>query len=236
MCGYLRREPFKTSYREFLQPYGMGNLFDRIDEPPTMGHFLPAFAQHTERKIPNIIIQENGERKVVDATWWYECYERNGRLTTGGKQSFNARNLKLDLWSEAIEKRRAIAIMTGIGESRMLEGRKTANHYLMIAGQPFFIGLLYRSYPHNLYSTAVITRDKQLGFEKFHDKAFPLFLPYDKHFIDLWLDPEVPSTEPEISELLANPKWFTALQVTRVKTFTKGELYKDSVTEILEAS
>lgn len=126
---------------------------------------------------------------------------------------------------------RGITVMTGIGESRFLgENETEKQQYLMLAEHPLLLGVVYQSFPNNLYSTAIITRSKQLGFDEFHDNAFPLFIKPDRDFLDLWLDNDVPPGHPEIADLLDHPIWFTDLYVKRVKTFTGGQWFKISVT------
>jgi hypothetical protein len=57
-------------------------------------HFYPAFGGAASRRITGMIIQEEGELKSVDATWWFDCQEVDGELVVNNKRTtFNARNL-----------------------------------------------------------------------------------------------------------------------------------------------
>lgn len=80
------------------------------------------------------------------------------------------------------------------------------------------MGCLYNRFQNGRYSCAVITRDHT----EYHENAFPMMLPYDANFLKLWLS-NTPPDDPVITELLNQPKIFTDLTVTPVKT------YKDAV-------
>jgi hypothetical protein len=43
-------------------------------------HFYPAFGGATARRITSMIVQEEGQLKSVDATWWFDCQEVDGEL------------------------------------------------------------------------------------------------------------------------------------------------------------
>ena len=238
MCGYLRQDYGQINFSEALSPVGLGDVSKQLDaRPPGTVNILPAVVGLAHRKIPDVVIQEDGKRKLVAATWWFDCEEVEGNLQTKNLKSFNARDLRRKLWRNALETQRGIAVATGLGESRLLgkEG-KTKHQFLMLADEPLLFGVLYQRFPHNLYSCAVITRDAQLGFDAYHDRAFPLFLRPEKKFIDLWLDPNTPSSHPMIADALAHPKWYTDLAITRVKSFSGGKLFKSSKTHILKAA
>jgi|SRR5680860_388533 len=87
--------------------------------------------------------------------------------------------------------------------------------------QPFLLGALYRPFPNGQYSCAVITRDAHLKFEPYHDKAFPLFLPPTREFVQTWLAEDIPQAN-EIDNLLEHPRLYATLQVEEVKTFKSG--------------
>ncbi len=226
MCGFIGRRPKNISWDEFL------DLLDEHSRSWTnmlklhYGGFYPAFGT-AAKEIKDLVIREDGQLKCVNATWWFECSEENGELHVNNSlTTFNARNLKSPYWRHAIRHHRAIVMATELGEG------KGKIKYLMESETPLLIGAVYRKFPNDLYSTAVITRDSHPRFDQYHDKAFPLFLPNDPHFLRLWLSDE-PETHPEIAHLLEHPKVFNHLKVTPVKTF------KDAVptgeTEYLEA-
>lgn len=114
---------------------------------------------------------------------------------------------------------------TALGEGKEVAGKKRS--YFIEGERPLLLGAVYRSFPNNLYSTAIITRDAHPRFDEYHDKAFPLFLPDDKQFVKLWLS-DAPESHPEIAHLLENPGIFTRLKVTPVKTF-KDAFPADSI-------
>jgi putative SOS response-associated peptidase YedK len=146
------------------------------------------------------------------------------------KQTFNARNLHLDFWRDAIESHRAIVIATGIGEGKEINGKD--EHFLVISKRLMLLGAVYQKFPSGKYSCAVITRDEHFRFEPYHDKAFPLFLPYSLEFLKIWLS-KANHNHPQIARLLAAPKIFSDLKITPVKTF-KGEV-PTGPTEFLKA-
>lgn len=188
-----------------------------MSQPGLIEQFYPAFGGAVDRKITNMLIEEEGELKLVDATWWFECHEVEDRLVVdNSRTTFNARNLASPYWRAAIRYRRGIAVVTAIGEGKTLDGKN--KRYFVESDTPMLLGTVYRVFPSGRYSTAVITRDSHPRFEPYHDKAFPLFLPLDADFLKLWLGPE-PETHPAIAGLLEHPQIFNRLKVTQVKTF-----------------
>lgn len=238
MCGYLRREISLSFYQDILDQLQLDLRPQHFNE--SLLHVYPAFAGTFTRTIPDSIVSVNGTPSFIDPIWWFDVSERNGDLIQGHRESFNARNLKRDLWVKAIDKTRGFTIATGLGESKHPQG-KSKSSFLMIADQPLLVALLYKQVTQTVTSAAVITRDTMNGFDTFHDKAFPLLLPMDKDFIHLWLSDE-PSTHPDIAHFLSFPKLHTPLTVTEVKSFKSAEprtkktvsvkLFPDEVTPI----
>jgi putative SOS response-associated peptidase YedK len=195
----------------------MSELFRTYPDEALMQHFYPAFGGASNKQIKDLIINENGQLKTVDATWWFECSEQDGKLIVDNtRTTFNARNLVSPYWKNAIRHHRGIVLATALGEGKVVAGKK--HQFLMEGERPILLGAIYRQYPNNLYSTAIITREEHPRFNEYHDKAFPLFLPPDPQLLKLWLSSE-PETHPVIADLLANPKIFTSMKITRVKTF-----------------
>lgn len=219
MCGYVRRHIANKDLKEFMDLLDLGDLF-----PETGGgelqHFYPAFGKNASRRIDDLIIREDGQLKRVNATWWFDCSEVDGQLIVGDRTTFNARNLDSSYWKGAIRHSRAIVVGTGLGESKLINGKK--HQFLMRSVKPILLGAVYRRFPNHLYSCAVITRDSHPRFNAYHDKAFPLFLPYDKDFLQLWLSAER-EDHPTIASLLDQPKLFADLDVSEVKTFKAGD-------------
>lgn len=232
MCGYTRRHISNKDLNEFVKTLDLMVTFQNRPEQdePLLEHFRPAFGGAAHNQIKGLIIQEESKLKTVDATWWFDCTESDGALVVNNNRTtFNARNLASPYWKGAIRHHRGIAVVTAIGEGKMIDSKN--RHFFVEGETPLLMGAVYRPYPKSLYSTAIITRDAHLRFDKYHDKAFPLFLPPDPQFLKLWLS-DAPETEPGIADLLANPKIFNRLKITPVKTF------KDAVatgeTEFLE--
>lgn len=114
----------------------------------------------------------------------------------------------------------------------MIDGKN--RHFLVESDQPILLGCVYRPYPNGCYSAAIITRDSHPRFEPYHDKAFPLMLPHDPAFLQLWLS-DAREDDPAIAELLAHPKIFNDLKVTQVKTFKDGRPMTDSELVLADA-
>ena len=218
MCGYVRRHIPNKILREFMELLQQPGLFPEEGGEEQI-HYYPAFGKDANRTI-DIIIRDEGKLKRVNATWWFDCAEHGGQLVVGDRTTFNARNLESPYWKSAIRSRRAIIVATGLGESKIIDGKK--HQYLMTSTKPIFIGAVYRKFPGDLYSCALITRDSHPRFDAYHDKAFPLFLPYDNGFPELWLSDER-EDHPAIAALLDQPKLFPSLEVQEVKSFKLGK-------------
>lgn len=221
MCGFIGRLQDSPHVRSLMEIVGIGDVF--LDG----GQFRPAFSEKSP-PVPGLVI----EGSVVEATWWYSCDHRDGKLIPRTRYTtFNARNLDNQTWAEPINQRRGLFIADSIGES--IGAGKSKRQYLMEAQQGLILGALYKEYPDNLYSMAIITRPPHGRFQKYHDKAFPLFLPPDPEILTTWLSHDVDASDPVIADLLERPKLYPTLEVTQVKTFARGEAL--GATEILEA-
>lgn len=219
MCGYVRRDYSAADLPGFMRAMGMPQLFQTTPQPDYLMHFYPAFGGATGKIIPDLIIRSESEVKTVNATWWFDCYEEDGQLIVGARTTFNARNLKSPFWKGAIRHHRAIVLATAIGEGKNIDGKNV--HYLVEGIQPLLLGAVYREFPSGHYSTAIITRDAHPRFDKYHDKAFPFFLPPDPEILKHWLSP-VPETDSVICDLLEHPVIYNDLRITKVKTLKGG--------------
>jgi putative SOS response-associated peptidase YedK len=219
MCGYVRRHIAPTSLMEFLALMKIkpdDNQAWALGEEPVLEHFYPAWGGDVERKVKRLLVREDGHLKLIDATWWFQCSLTNGILRAGPKHTFNARNLDLDVWRTAIQQQRGILVATGIGEAIEKDGKKS--QFLVESDEPLLLGCLYQKFENGAYSCAVITRGAHPRFINFHDDAFPLMLPRDPAFLNLWLS-DTPAEHPAIAALLDQPKIFSNLTVTPVKTY-----------------
>lgn len=224
MCGYARRHVSTRQLRE---------LADLLSSPTLLlnqgveclAHFYPAFGGVASKQLNDLVIESSNGLSTVDATWWFDCSEEgNGLVVNNKRTTFNARNLSSPYWRSAIRHSRGVFVATGIGEGKMANGKN--RHYLVESDTPILLGCVYRAYPNGSYSTAIITRDKHLRFEKYHDKAFPLMLPHDSEFLKLWLS-DTPESHPTIADLLERPQIFNNLKITWVKTFKHAQPLAD---------
>ncbi len=69
-----------------------------------------------------------------------------------------------------------------------------------------------------------MTRPPVEGFSQYHEKSIPWFLPHNAHAINAWLAADTKgSLNNEVEYILNNPRIYTDLEVTRVKTFKSAE-------------
>lgn len=236
MCGYLRRHIKPQTLEAFLELLGLKSYGvdwadnDPVLDEPILEHFYPAFGGDVNKVIKRLLIKEDGELKLVDATWWYHAEEVHNQLILGPKRTFNARQLHLNFWRDAIKHHRAVAIVTGLGEGKKVEGKD--KHFLVTSERLMFLGAVYKKFPSGKYTCAIITRDEHPRFQPYHDHAFPLFLPPNLDFLKLWLS-DAGDDHPGVAQLLANPRIFSDLTITPVKTF-KGSV-ATGPTEFLSA-
>jgi putative SOS response-associated peptidase YedK len=236
MCGYLRRHIKPRTLKEFLELLGLKSYgvdwednHPAIDEP-VLEHFYPAFGGDVNKTIKGLLIKEGGELKLVDATWWYHAEEVDGQLVLGPRRTFNARRLYINFWRDAIQHHRAIAIVTGLGEGKKVDGKD--KHFLVTSERLMLLGAVYKKFPSGKYTCAIITRDEHPRFKPYHDHAFPLFLPPNLEFLNRWLS-DIGDDDPDIAQLLASRRIFSDLTIKPVKTF-KGEV-ATGPTEYLKA-
>lgn len=210
MCGFSERKG--PNYHEIAK------LTNDLGWTRTAGdgQFYP------RRDLTGLWIKKDGEYKEVDAMWWYLLKPgTDGKLTYNDEIScFNARNLESRLWKGAVKTSRAILPASAVGESL------GSHHYYMQSNGGLLLACLYRTWVDAdgsvKYSTAVITRPPHPRFSAYHSKSIPAFLPIDPSFVNEWLDCEN-DPSPAVMDALENPKIYTDLQVTRVKTFKRAE-------------
>lgn len=217
MCGYARRHISTRELRDFVDLIHQPKLEFKLPEDGGIQHFYAAFGGNASRQLKDLIIRKDDQVKTVDATWWFDCQEDGQRLAVNNSRTtFNARNLSSPYWKGAIRHYRGIFLATGLGEGKSVDGKN--RHYLVESERPILMGCVYRPFPNGCYSAAIITRDSHPRFEKYHEKAFPLMLPPDPEFIDIWLG-DAGDDHPAIADLLAHPAIFNDLKITQVKTF-----------------
>lgn len=230
MCGYARRHISSRQLHELADLFNDAGLVVKrgVEE---LVHFYPAFGGYASRQLNDLIIVADDCLATVDATWWFDCEEAGEALLVNNKRTtFNARNLSSPYWRGPIRHQRAVLVVTGIGESKLVEGKK--RHFLVESEEAILLGCVYRRFSNGCYSAAVITRDSHPRFEPYHGKAFPLMLPPDPEILKVWLS-DASEQSPVIMSLLSCSKIYNRLAVTEVKTF-KGEEYLSEV-KILQA-
>lgn len=230
MCGYIRRVTDSPAVADMLDHIGLGHLAKRFSGDDEIEHYYPAFGGNPERKIHGLIVPGSDGPTTVDATWWFDAEPEGETLRLGKRTAFNARNLDSPYWQGALRHHRALVVATGLGESKYVDGKKT--QYLMEGEKPFLLGALYRPFTNGCYSCAVITRDSHPRFDRYHDKAFPCFVPAEPTFVDQWLnmDGQLPEL---VDHYLAHPQITVSLRVAAVKAFKRSAVPSGS--DVLQA-
>lgn len=209
MCGYIGN---------LHQSPAVIDLFNRLNIPLP----YPLGQYYTLQPCPALVTATDNGYQHSSAIWWYAMKWDNGKLVPNMEiTSFNARNLNGRMWRKPMDARRGLVFATEIGET---QGR---SHYLMRArNRPLAIGTLWQDSKDGdgfTRSFALITRPATSSFARYHEKAMPLFLPWEDEILQHWLDPAVGADDPLIRSLVDNPRVTTDLEVTPVKTFKRGE-------------
>lgn len=219
MCGFIQRVTDSPHVIALLEEVGLGQTLPLFKEEAMLSNvvnFYPAFGRVPEKQISNLIV---GSSTTINATWWFDAKPMGDTLEVGERTTFNARNLDSPYWQKAITKRRGVVAATAIGESNP-EGKGKA-HYLMKPQEgALLLGAVYRVFSNGQFSCAVVTRPPREDFSQYHEKSIPCFLPHDKSAIEAWLHQ---GQNVEVDEILAKPKLYTNLEVTKVKSFKGGE-------------
>ncbi len=182
----------------------------------------PVSQNYQRRPVTGLITAvPGGGYSMSTAVWWYAMKMDAGQWVPNEKvTSFNARNLQSPLWKEAIAQRRGVVFASEVGESN---GR---DRYLMRSTEGLALGAVYRDWvaPSGaaVRSMAIITRPPHARFSRYHDKSIPCFLPLDVDVLKCWLDPALPTSD-AIERMLETPRLYSDLNVTRVKTYQRGE-------------
>ena len=223
MCGFIQRITDSPDVIALLEEVGLTQtipLFANESSTSNVINFYPAFGKAAERQITNIIVSSDS---TIDATWWFDAKPVGNTLEVGNRTTFNARNLDSPYWGKFIRERRAIVVATAVGESNPVG--KGKSHYLMKpTSGALLIGAVYRRFSNGLFSCAVVTRPPIDSFSQYHEKSIPCFLPHDSHAINAWLTADkLGSLNDEVEYILDNPRIYTDLEVTRVKTFKSAQ-------------
>ena len=227
MCGFIQRITDSPDVIALLEEVGLTQtipLFVNESSTSNVINFYPAFGKAAERQITNIIVSSDS---TIDATWWFDAKPVGNTLEVGNRTTFNARNLDSPYWGKFIRERWAIVVATAVGESNPLG--KGKSHYLMKPQSgALLIGAVYRRFSNGLFSCAVVTRPPIEGFSQYHEKSIPCFLPHDSHAINAWLTADKHgSLNDEVEYILNNPRIYTDLEVTRVKTFKSAQAMRE---------
>ena len=216
MCGFVGYEHSTIrEYQQWVAALEESQTLSGIIESWPAYSAYPAFGGDTKKRIP-LLIEEDNQLKQIDAIWWFDASTQNEQTFLGKRTSFNARNLDSPFWKGALNKSRGVVLASQLGESKLVG--KTKHQFLMQSQAPFMLGAVYRKLTNGDYCCAVITRDAHPKMTPYHEKAFPLFLPIENTFLNLWLG-ESNSEHAQIQALLHSPKLFPTLHVQRVKTY-----------------
>ncbi|MFZ8201706.1 SOS response-associated peptidase family protein [Alteromonas portus] len=223
MCGFIQRITDSPEVIALLEEVGLTQtipIFVNESSKSNVINFYPAFGKAAERQITNVIVSDDS---TIDATWWFDAKPVENTLEVGNRTTFNARNLESPYWGKFIRERRAIVVATAVGESNPI-GKGKAHYLMKPTSGALLIGAVYRRFSNGLFSCAVVTRPPTEKFSQYHEKSIPCFLPHDKHAINAWLTADKQgSLSNEVEYILNNPRIYTDLEVTQVKTFKSAE-------------
>lgn len=176
------------------------------------------------------IIRENeGERKVEDATWWLLLEEsENGGYKPSRYTSFNTRFDKLNkpgsAGYQAFKETRCVVIVTGFGETEITKtaNNKSVKHYHNFYAVDGAIALagLYRQWLNKntgeiTYSSSIITNPPHPKLIPYHKKASPMMLNQNDDSIDHWLNCSSNTTEQFTN--FTQPKIYQDLSVVAIE-------------------
>ncbi len=219
MCGFIQRVTDSPDVIALLEEVGLTQtipLFKTEAQHADVINFYPAFGKVAQKQITNLIVDH---QSTIDATWWFDAKPAGDALDVGDRTTFNARNLDSPYWHKAVSLRRGVVVATAVGESNPL-GKGKAHYFMQPTCGALLLGAVYRVFSNGCYSCAVITRPPRDDFSQFHEKSMPCFLPHDKEVISAWLRQGMNC---DVEQLLATPRIYTDLTITKVKTFKHAE-------------
>ncbi len=148
----------------------------------------------------SIVREINGQRVVVDATWWLLLDACENGFKPSRCTSFNTRYDKLDVprsaGYRAYRDSRCIIIASGFGETEYTyQGKrkipKFYHNFEAIDSAIAFGGLCreWKTKEGEVHlSCSIITNPPHRKLTPYHSKASPLMLPQTGSWLDTWLD------------------------------------------------
>ena len=190
VCRYTVVLPI-AEYRREHQPASMCGRYNIIDSPEVQNLMsrlgLPLYKIKTFLNIAPtatvpIVVEEDGERRVVDAIWWMLLKKSERGLVPNSKwRSFNAvasRASKSRLYASALEKSRCIVFGSNYYEFKSGNGSKQVFFVAPESGAIAFAGL-YRKWEHGgeaFYSCAIMTTGAHPKLEHIRKDRSPVML------------------------------------------------------------
>lgn len=177
-------------------------LFNNSQNPLRSGRFIKA------TNTVSVVLEEQGERRLQDATWWLLLEQTETGFKPSQYTSFNTRYDKLNVKGSAgfipYRKQRCIIPAAGFGETEVIGGKTLYTDF--VGHEAIAFGGLYRTWVHKdtgelVYSCSVITLPPHPKLMPYHTKAMPLMLPTSR--INDWLSPAV--TNSDLFNDLLNP-------------------------------
>ncbi|UDL05828.1 SOS response-associated peptidase [Marinobacter sp. CA1] len=149
-----------------------------------------------------IVYHREGQRLLDDAYWSLLIEPRpgaSGYRPSPRYSTFNARAGKLGsspLWQKRVRYQRAIVPASGFHEWVGERGSKQC-HNIRLAEEAIAFAGLYEVWNFNdeaVTSFTIVTLSPHPRFSHIHSKSIPLMLTEDEY--DLWLDPDLTTTDP----------------------------------------
>lgn len=144
----------------------------------------------------SIIVEEQGQRSLRDATWWLLLDRVDGGFKPSRYTSFNTRYDKVNQPGSAgyqsFRSQRCIISASGFGETQFVNKKPVSYHNMTATEQALAFAGLYRLWRHPqtgelAYSCSIITNAPHPKLKHIHTKASPAMLTPQQY--DMWLDP-----------------------------------------------
>ena len=171
----------------------------------------------------SIIVEPEGKRSVTPAIW-HLYLEQTDKGLKPHKKYFSI-NTRYDKLKQKFEYKACRCIILA---TAFVESKESKSPYLLSPadGRAIAFGGLYKTWVDKstgevVHSTSMITVPGHPNplMDNIHDKAFPLWLPYDTGVMERWLNPEVKDTA-EFDPLLT-PRLHTDLLAVPIDKASK---------------
>ena len=181
----------------------------------------------------SVVLEEQGQRRLQDATWWLLLEPNDNGFKPSRYTSFNTRYDKVNQAGSAgyqsYRSQRCIIPASGFGETQFVNKKAVSYHNMTATEEALAFAGLYRLWRHPrtgelAYSCSIITNAPHPKFANIHTKASPAMLA--PHQYDMWLDPTV--NDPNQLNDVLQPRIVTRLSAQAINKPSLGEAIGNS--------